>query len=104
MHRVVAKTPNDMFCDHIHHDTLDNRQTELRNVTRSENGMNRKIHKNNITGITGVHKRYNGTFAAMLRIKGVFILNKTFKNIEDAIKARLDAEKEYFKDFSINRS
>lgn len=104
MHRVVAKTPENMFCDHVHHDTLDNRRSELRNVTRSENGMNKKVHKNSKTGIAGVHKRYNGTYAAMLRIKGVFILNKTFKNIDDAIEARQSAEEEHFREFSINHS
>lgn len=99
MHRVVAKTPDGMDCDHIHHNTLDNRESELRNVTNSQNAMNKRLVKNNTTGVTGV-MRNGGNYKAQLMFQGRYVLNKTFKTIEEATKARKEAEKKYFGEFA----
>jgi len=40
LHRVVAGTPDGLVTDHINHDTLDNRKSNLRVCTASENRMN----------------------------------------------------------------
>lgn len=40
--------------DHINHDTSDNRWTNLRAVTISENQHNRKLNVNNESGVSGV--------------------------------------------------
>ncbi len=89
MHTVVAKTPQGMICDHIHHNTLDNRERELRNVTPSQNAMNRKLRSDNKLGITGVHKaKSRNGYVAKLTINGNTILNKTFPTLDEAIKTR----------------
>jgi len=105
MHRVVAQTPKEMQCDHIHHNTLDNREEELRNVTQSQNMMNKRKHKNNKTGITGVHIRPDtGQYVAQLGFQGKYVLNKTFNTLEEAVQARKEAEKKYFGQYSIGET
>lgn len=42
LHRLIAGTPPDKVTDHINHDRLDNRRTNLRIVTQTENASFRK--------------------------------------------------------------
>lgn len=100
MHRVVAKTPEGMHCDHIHHNTLDNRESELRNVTISQSQINRRVMKTNKLGIKGVIERANKTYRATLHFEGKIVFDQTYKTIEEAINARAVAEKEFFGHFN----
>ena len=43
MHRVIIGTPTGMCTDHINHDKLDNRKSNLRICTKSQNQGNLKI-------------------------------------------------------------
>ena len=43
MHRLVASTPGHLQADHINRDRLDNRRSNLRNVTPSENTWNQPL-------------------------------------------------------------
>lgn len=55
MHRYLIDAPEGMFVDHINHNTLDNRRTNLRVVTHQENDTNRNgAYNTSKTGIRGV--------------------------------------------------
>lgn len=56
LHRLIMEVDDDCEIDHIHgNDTRnDNRKSNLRIVTRSQNKMNVGIRENNHSGMTGV--------------------------------------------------
>lgn len=101
LHRVILGAPKDMCVDHINGNTLDNRKNNLRICTNRENTSNRtKLGTNNTSGILGVRfdNRRNKWYAD-IQYKGKCIFLEYFNIKEDAIKARIDAEKSYFKEF-----
>jgi hypothetical protein len=100
MHRFVMNTPPELECDHIHHDTLDNRKSELRNVTHVVNMTNRmKANSNNATGVLGVsidkHGSYLATIVDPATGKQVY-LKASRTDFQAVVKARKDAELKYF--------
>jgi hypothetical protein len=76
LHRFLLDAPKGMQVDHINHDTLDNRRSNLRIVTTNQqNNENRNgAHKNSKTGIRGVtiHKcKPSGLmYSANVQVKG----------------------------------
>ncbi|NIA17326.1 MAG: hypothetical protein GWO86_03155 [Planctomycetes bacterium] len=56
MHRVISQAPEGLFVDHINHNGLDNRRTNLRIVTAQQNSWNtrrgRGLGKSKYKGVT----------------------------------------------------
>jgi len=87
--------------DHIDGNTSNNRIENLRKVSLAQNAMNRKIAKNNTSGITGVYfcstwKRWK----AEIKFHSKKVNLGSFDSFEDAVNARLIAEKKYHGEFS----
>lgn len=95
LHReIMARTGADLMgldVDHINGDTLDNRRSNLRVVTRRENLRNAKP-KANSTGYMGVTTAGNRFIARIRDDKGTRLSLGSFKTAEEANVARLDAE------------
>lgn len=90
--------------DHIDRDPMNNRRSNLRKATRSQQGMNRKRQSNNTSGFIGVYwNKREKKWVAALKINGKQKPLGYFLNKDDAIKARLRAEKEYFGEFAPQR-
>lgn len=98
LHRLVTNSLNafNKEVDHIYHDTLDNRKSQLRLVTKGENQQNRRIAKNNISGVTGVfYNPESKRWTARIGINGKKKHLGSFENKEDAIQARREGEKKH---------
>jgi hypothetical protein len=91
------------LADHKNGIRLDNRRNNLRKVTYSKNGMNTSIPSNNTSGTKGVSFNRN-RWQAYITVNKKVIKLGNFKNVDDAIRARKDAEKKFFKEYSFDRS
>lgn len=54
LQRFIMGEPEGMVVDHINHHPEDNRKTNLRIITRSQNSMNQKESLVNTSGVKGV--------------------------------------------------
>lgn len=98
-HRVIWAFVTGAFpvgqIDHVNGDITDNRMSNLRDVTQTENQHNRKLGKDNTSGFMGVYATENGTWAAKIKVLNKSIHLGTFKEIEGAIAARAAANIKY---------
>ena len=93
--------PDGYEIDHINGDGLDNRISNLRLLTRSENQFNIKHHaacKSGTIGVTWVPYRKDGggKWRAMLVKDYKNVHLGYFDNYQDAVKARIRGEQEHF--------
>lgn len=107
LHRLIMGVldNNNVDVDHIKHNRYDNRKSQLRIVTNSQNQMNKGIRSNNTSGVTGVYwvKSRNEWLAIITKDNKTHNLGY-YKNKEDAIKARKEAEEKYFGEYSYDNS
>ena len=98
MHWVIL---GEKWCDHINRNPLDNRKTNLRRTTRTENNRNCTISKNNTSGIIGIYwNKRNKNWRSSITVNKKRIELGSYKNKDDAIRARLEAEIKYFGEFA----
>ena len=98
MHRVIlGLQPGDGEVDHINHNGLDNRRSNLRVVSHKVNSRNRRKHKRNTSGHNGVvWEKKNKKWRARIDMNRKNIHLGLFDNIDDAVKARAKGELEYW--------
>jgi hypothetical protein len=84
--------------DHINGNITDNRRANLRVCTHAENGKNMKKLKSEL-GITGV-RRSGKKYQAQIRREGKQTYLGTFDTVEEAIAARIAAERLLYGQFS----
>lgn len=97
-HRIIYLIEHNKWpigeIDHIDGDTTNNRHTNLREATPITNRRNQKRHSRNTTGHTGVHKRKsNGKYEVSIGDKGKLVYIGVFTTYEEAVAARLKAER-----------
>jgi len=102
MHRVIlGVTDSKIEVDHINHNIMDNRRSNLRLSEHRHNLRNRSLGSNNTTGFPGVYldKRRN-LWYSRIEVDGDKIYLGSFENKIDAIEARKDADLKYFGEYS----
>ena len=107
LHRIILELNDDYEVDHKHGNKSrnDNRKSNLRICTHSKNMMNVGLRSNNTSGVTGVtwHK-YEEKWIVRITVNGVRHLLGRYKNFEDAVNARKEAENKYYGEFSYDNS
>lgn len=89
MHRLLLDAPEDMQVDHKNQDGLDNRRSNLRLATPSQNQMNKKMMKNNTSGYRGVSwDKKSNKWRVSVNVAGRHFSLGRFDGIEEAAKAR----------------
>lgn len=97
LHRFIMNNPEGLVIDHLNHDTLDNRKSNLRAITHAENMQNRKgAARNSRSGIRGVtpHKK-TGKWQAQVGVDGEVIYLGLYDDVKEAEKAVIAAREKY---------
>lgn len=87
MHRYILNAPSQFYVDHKNRDGLDNRKTNIRLCTASQNQANRIVSPKNKTGFKGVsyHIR-DKKWHSRIRLSGELFHLGTFSNPIEAAK------------------
>jgi len=102
LHNIVMDNLNsDMVVDHIKSkNILNNLESNLRICTNTENGRNKGLSKNNTSSVSGVYWNKNrNKWYSFVNIPKYIHLG-AFSDFNDAVIARLKAEKQYFGEFA----
>lgn len=106
VHRIIMNVTNPKITiDHINGNPLDNRKVNLRICTQSNNCKNKSINSNNTSGVIGVYfNKKVQKWVAEIKVNYKKIHLGYFESLNDASKARKEAELKYFGDYSIQKS
>jgi len=106
LHRLIYEIyngtiPDKMQVDHINRIRTDNRIENLRLVTNSQNQMNTKTRKNNVsTGYKCISKTKYNTYTVTIKMNKKVVYYKCFKTLEEAILNRNIKLKEFHGEYA----
>lgn len=103
LHRVIMSGEN-KHVDHLNHDTLDNRKSNLVVKSVQDNAFNRKgANRNSTTGVRNVcYDKKNNKYLVQLQINGKNTLFGRFDNLEDAKRCAEENRNKYYPKVNIN--
>lgn len=101
LERVIGQIPPGLLCDHANGNRLDNRRSNLRIATTSENLQNQGLRKDNATGVRGVYwAAARGKWRVEIAAEGRRFYLGYFTSFEEAVNVRKEAEIAHFGDFN----
>lgn len=100
LHRYIMRPPKNQVVDHINRNPSDNRKNNLRICYQYQNTINQKIRSNNTFGICGVsYDKRSGKWEAHIKINKKKKSLGLYSTLQEAAKARYEAEDEYYGEF-----
>jgi hypothetical protein len=102
MARVILglEVGDGFIADHRSLNTLDNRRSNLRKATRSQNQHNRGKSGNNTSGYKGVFRLWNGTYFSQICVRGEVHYLGIFSSARAAHRAYCVAAKRLHGEFA----
>lgn len=106
LHRLIIGDYEKGLCvDHIDHNKLNNRKSNLRICRHADNMKNTSMRVDNTSGFTGVRfDQRRGKWYAEIQANGKTHYLGSFNNFDDAVNARIEGEKQYFGEYAPKRS
>lgn len=107
LHNFVygQEIPDGYIIDHINGNSCDNRKSNLRLCTYSQNSCNQKINNKNTSGHKGVwFDKEHSQWCASIKVNKKSNWLGRFDKFEDAVRAREKAEQEYHGEYSTKKS
>ena len=101
IHRLIMDAPKGMDVDHINGNPLDNRKSNLRICTHTENNRNRGANKNNTSGYKGAYwHKQNKKWRAQIVRNNKAIHIGLYESKEEAARAYDKKAKELHGEFA----
>ena len=101
LHRLLMNPPNGMVVDHINHNKLDNRRSNLRLCSQQENSFNQSLNSKNMTGYKGVVKcKSSGRYHAFIKKNQKTRFLGSYETKEEAAQVRASAAFSLFGEFT----
>lgn len=102
LHRFIMNCPKGKVVDHKFLNRDDNRKSELRVCTTTDNNRNTSIPVGK-SGYRGITVTKSGKFAVRIWVNNKAKNLGTFDRLEEAVKIRREAEKKYFGEYKVSR-
>lgn len=102
LHRLLMNVTNNskLIVDHIDGNKLNNSLSNLRICSQANNTKNHCVSKNNTSSVTGVKwNKINKNWRATININNKTINLGSFKDFNNAVQARKEAERKYFGEY-----
>jgi hypothetical protein len=101
MHRLIMGAPPDLEVDHINHDGLDNRRSNLRLASSGQNQRNRRPdNEHQSSPFKGTSRQSASSWCAKIRLNGKQVRIGTFASAEEAARAYDQAAKQHYGEFA----
>ena len=101
LHRFVMKVDSKQHIDHINHDGLDNRKSNLRIATQGQNLQNTSIRSDNTTGYKGVwFNKARNIFQAYIQLNHKHRYLGRANTAQEAYELYKEGAKELFGEFA----
>lgn len=101
MHRVILSAQDEQEVDHANRNKIDNRRTNLRFATRSQQNYNTKLRKDNTSGFKGVFwRKRTCKWGAKIFLNGNPVWLGSYNDKVAAHNAYREAATKYYGEFA----